>query len=226
LKTRAFILAICFCFANCIAQDNNEVLSHIPKTGKSPKEFIPKGYDTLWVANGDMNKDGISDRAMVLKDVREDTAAMGSDINGANRLLVVLFKTSTGWELAAESADIIMCKACGGVFGDPFALMGITNGVLTIDHYGGSAWRWSYTHKFRYQNGDFFLVGKTRNSFWDVKNCEDLGEMAGTDYEDINFVTGSRERKKISEDCKLLLDKKDKIAIKPLLKLSAVKAEE
>ena len=46
----------------------NKVLLHIPETGKIYRDFIPKGYDTLYdgVARGDLNKDGKEDIAIVL----------------------------------------------------------------------------------------------------------------------------------------------------------------
>ena len=75
-------------------------------------------------------------------------------------------------------------------------------------------------HKFRYQKGDFYLIGQSILSYWDVKNCEKLNDFAGTDYEDINFLTGQYERKKISEDCKLLENKKGKKKVQPLVSLA------
>lgn len=225
LRTSVFIFAICFSAANCIAQGNNEVLSHIPKTGRSPKDFIPKGYDTLSVANGDLNKDGISDIVMVLSDVREDTADMDTEIDRMKRVLIILFRTSTGWELAGRSGNIILCQKCGGIYGDPFSTMEVANNVLTIQHYGGSNWRWTYTHKFRYQSGDFFLIGKTTDAYSVFGGCDTIG-MANKDFEDINFITGTRVQMKISEDCKILVDKTDKIKTKPLIRLSEVKTED
>ena len=214
------ILIICFCFINCIARNNDEVLLHIPLTGKSITEFIPKGYDTVETATGDLNKDGISDLVMVLRDKREDTAQMGSEINDMDRLLIILFKTTDGWKLAGKSRHEILCKNCGGIYGDPFNGINIANGVLVIDHYGGSNWRWAYTHKFRFQNGDLYMIGVTKDSYsvFGGEGCDDVGS-ANRDFVDINFMTGQRVRLKTSENCKVLLNKKDKIPKKPLVKL-------
>jgi len=114
-----------------------------------------------------------------------------------------------------------MCKRCGGAFGDPFNDISITAGVLTVDHFGGSNWKWSFNHKFRYQNDDFYLIGKTSNSYFGGHDCDKLNDFASTNFEDINYITGDRTRKKISDDCKLLLDKKDKIKTTPLKNMSA-----
>jgi hypothetical protein len=190
--------------------------------GKDSKFFIPAGYDTLQAVKGDLNKDGIDDLAMVVYPKWEDDSDwLEKDVDSLpKRLLIILFGTSNGYVKVAESEKAILCKSCGGIFGDPFAGIAINKNVLQIDHYGGSNWRWAYTHKFRYQDSGFFLIGQTTNSYWSVKHCDKLKEMAGTDYEDINFITGQYERKRISEDCKLLENKKGKDKGAPLMPLS------
>jgi hypothetical protein len=174
------------------------------------------------VARGDLNKDGIEDIAMVLgpKWEQDDNwREKAANSNAAPRLLIILFGTSSGYTQAAKSDKAILCKDCGGIFGDPFAAIGISKNVLQIDHYGGSNWRWSYTHKFRYQDKEFFLIGQTTNWYWDVKNCDKLNDFAGTEYEDTNFITGQYEKKEISQDCELLVNKKGKKKIEPLVSL-------
>lgn len=184
--------------------------------------FIPKDYDTLAVAKGDLNKDGIEDAVLVLYhnwEKKEDWMQQDGD-SMPQRMLVILFGTENGYKQVAQSTKAILCKTCGGIYGDPFEGIEIGKGLLTIYHYGGSAWRWAYTHKFRYQDGQFYLIGSTHNSYWDVKNCDKLNDFAGTDYEDINYLTGQFERKRISENCKLLENRKGKRPIKPLISLA------
>ena len=83
-----------------------------------------------------------------------------------------------------------------------------------------SAWRWAITDKFRFQDKNWYLIGETKNSYWDVKHCEKLNDFAGTDYDDENFITGEFEIKKISEDCKLIEHRKGKKKIQPLISLT------
>ncbi len=188
--------------------------------GKHLNSFIPRDYDTLSVVEGDLNKDGLNDVVLALYHKMEkiDPEKVNQD-SIPPRLLVILFNTQSGYKQAASSASALLCKYCGGVFGDPFAGITIERNVLTISHYGGSAWKWALDHKFRFQNNNWFLIGQTKNSFWSVEQCEKLGDFAGTDYEDINFVTGSFERKRISQDCKLLENKKGKRKVEPLVTL-------
>jgi hypothetical protein len=216
-----FLWAALLCTGMLMAQ--NKVLSKLPANGKSVTEFIPAGYDTIMTATGDLNKDKTADYVMALRSLQEDTFDPSKDNVDSMpaRLLIVLLKTNTGYSLAATNDRLIMCKECGGVFGDPFAGISIANGILVVDHFGGSAWKWSYTHKFRYQQNDFYLIGETTHSFWGVKQCEKLDDFAGTDYKDVNLVTGAYEEKEITEDCVLKKNKKGKQKVQPLKKLSA-----
>jgi hypothetical protein len=184
--------------------------------------FIPSGFDTLQIATGDLNKDGKADLVLALKSKLEDAPdSVKEKLDSIpNRLLLVLLNTGDSYRSVVKAKYAILCKECGGVFGDPFSGIEIKNGLLVVEHYGGSAWRWSLTHKFRYQQNDFYLIGKTTYSFWDVKRCEKLDDYAGTDYKDENLVTGGYVEKKISEECKLLVNKKGKQKVQPLIKLS------
>jgi hypothetical protein len=209
--------------STCVALAQKTVLSKIPATGSGIMSFVPEGYDTLATTEGDLNKDKLNDIVLVLKAKEEDTGEAGNaDIDDLpDRLMVVLFKKGDGYIVAGRTSTSILCKNCGGVFGDPFAGVSITNGVLKIEHYGGSAWRWGSTHKFRFQQNSFYLIGETRISYWNVAMCEELGEFAATDYKDVNFLTGAYEEKKVSQEgCKWLVNKKGKMKMKPLKKLT------
>jgi hypothetical protein len=187
--------------------------------------FIPKNYDTLYqgVAKGDLNKDGIQDAALALYPSWENDSdwidKAGND-SLPQRMMIILFGSGDGYREVIRSFNSIMCKDCGGAMGDPFAGISIKGNVLEIDHYGGSNLRWSYSHKFRYQNGEFCLIGETTSSFLAIGFCDKLNDSPGSEYEDINFLTGQYERKRISEDCKLLVNKKGKKKIQPLISLA------
>jgi hypothetical protein len=201
------------------------VLSKIPATGNSYSAFIPAGYDTLAIARGDLNYDQQEDLALVLKSKKEDDKDADPNIEPPGRLLVLLFKTGEGYKAALKLDSVILCQQCGGIMGDPFADISIRKNVLTIDHYGGSAWRWSLIHKFRYQQNDFYLIGETNYSYWNVKMCNKAGDFAGTDLKDVNYLTGQYVEKKITEECKVLVNKKGKRTVEPLKKLSDFKIE-
>jgi hypothetical protein len=195
------------------------VLSKIPASGASYSAFVPTGYDTLAIARGDLNNDKLEDLALVLKSVKEDDKDADPNVEPPGRLLVILFKDSQGYITAAKSDSVILCFGCGGIFGDPFAAIEIRKAVIIVDHYGGSSWRWSYTHRFRYQQNDFYLIGETSRAFSSVRYCDKLKDFVGS-LEDVNYLTGQFEEKEITEECKLKVNKKGKRKVEPLRKLS------
>ena len=153
-----------------------------PSAGSKPQDFVPVGLEILMEAAGDLNQDGKPDAALVLRNPAENTIPVTEEWP---RLLVLLLqKPEGGYRLAAKSRQAILCRTCGGVFGDPLAEIQIKNGVLVIDHYGGSRDRWGYTHRWRHQDGDWVLIGETKSS------SDTFGPEAKTD--DVNLLTGDR----------------------------------
>lgn len=194
------------------------------KIAKNYHDFVPKGYDTLDVSEGDLNGDQHDDIVLVCARIHSPDSE--DDVDDTNsRPLIVLFWTPNGYQFILRNDDVIECKGCGGIFGDPFTGTEIKKGVLTISHYGGSNWRWEFVRKFKRVNNELALIGKTNRSYWDVKFCKRLNDFAGTDVEDVNLLTGKRYRKKISQECKLIVDRWDRIDVKPLIPLSEYKME-
>ncbi len=191
------------------------------------KVFIPKGYDTLATCNGDLNKDGQEDKVLILYDKRENKEGDEKyDFIGINRKLIILFKEGKGWKKAVQANNAIMCKGCGGAIGDPFDMISITNNTLVIKHYGGSAWRWGYTNRFRFQKNDFYLIDRTSDSCWNVEYCDKLDAYMETNYSDENLLTGQYEYRKMADkECRWLKNEKGKHAVKPLKKLTAFNIE-
>lgn len=196
------------------------VLTTIPPTGKDTADFIPAGYEILKAFSGDLNKDSIADLVLVLKDKRENIDTTYIDYTDIDRILIILFKTPDGYKLMAKTNKLILCKSCGGFSYDPFDEGGITieNRVLTIYHHGGGVHKWDMERKFRYQNGDFYLIGMSEGRYNNTNIC-DNGDFAETDHNEINYLTGVRAIKKISGDCKVIADKTFKIKRKPLTRL-------
>lgn len=217
------VLFVVFILGLQFSSQAQEVLSKIPVSAKTIASFIPKGYDTIEVVRGDLNKDGVEDIALALKHVDEDSFEMDEE---PKRMLLVLLKQGAEYMLIGKSEKVLMCRHCGGAFGDPYAAISISNNILTIDHYGGSSWRWTNTQKFRYQQNAVFLIGSTTDSFWNVSDCDGNGVGdAGRKFKDTNWITGEQELIERDENCKLLTEKKVKLKRKQLVKLEAFKHE-
>lgn len=130
-----------------------------PDRGARLEDFVPAGWRLLEKAEGDLDRDKRADAVLVLH--RSDEVAYPAPEVEIPRLLVILLATADGYRRAAYSAKAVLCKSCGGVFGDPFAGLKIERGTFVIAHYGGSRDRWGYSHRFRLQQGDWFLIGRT-----------------------------------------------------------------
>lgn len=195
----------------------------LPTSAPTPAGFIPKGYYQLpkGRATGDLNGDGRPDVVLALGPVAEKAQ---NDDELPPRLLLVLWRTAAGgYQLACTARQAIRCRDCGGVYGDPFAGLDIAKGVLTIYHYGGSSWRWSLTDKFRYQQGGLYQIGDTYAATHIIAEpCPHLaGEhRPGDVFHDTNLLTGQYERVEVSEECKMLENRRGKQPVRPLRKLA------
>ena len=112
---------------------------------KTQEFYDPKLYSVLDSAEGDLNLDDFKDKILVLNSVDEEKFP-----ESARPLLLLTGCKDGSFKLAARNDSIVMCKRCGGVFGDPFDDVVIKKGYFSIEHYGGSAWRWSRIITFKY----------------------------------------------------------------------------
>ena len=112
------------------------------------RRFVPAGYRILDSATGDLNRDAYPDKLLALDSVQTNPEAYGSE---ALRPLLVLLGNAQGtYRLAARNDYAVLCSGCGGVLGDPYQSLTIKNGYFSVEHYGGSAWRWTRIVTFRY----------------------------------------------------------------------------
>jgi len=91
------------------------------------------------------------------------------------------------------SETAVLSTEHGGTMGDP--LQGIShteNGIIRINHFGGSRDKWKYTHTYRWQKGDFKLIGAT---ILTDTPCEKSGEL------DYNLSTGKARYTQETIDC-------------------------
>lgn len=159
-----------------------------PTSEKSIEQFVPDDYFILDSANSSTENNKFL--ALVLAPVLEQEK---DSFVETNRRLVILKETTSGWEKMAQNDELILCRSCGGVFGDPYDGLDIEKNLLTISNYGGSAWRWGNVHIFRYQNNQWELIGATYDYYFNVIDCNDEVGSAGRQFEDINFASGKMQ---------------------------------
>lgn len=158
-------------------------------SAKNSSDFIPANWKTLGEAKGDLNNDKIPDVALVLKGENSKfinkNEGLGSDVFDTNpRMLVILFGSNDGYNLAEQSNNII-AMSDSPTMEEPFDSVEIKNGILQIkQHIFMSAGGWgtsNYTYKFRYQNSGFALIGADKTSLQ-----RNSGETETRSY---NFLT-------------------------------------
>lgn len=122
----------------------------------------------------DLNRDGIDDLVVIYEEkptvinyetdqpcesFTEDAKCML--VYGPRLMNIYLSQTDGSLKLVISKNDYILSGDDGGIFGDPLVGLGLNaKNTISIEFYGGSNWRWGYTDKIQYRNGDFYLIGK------------------------------------------------------------------
>jgi hypothetical protein len=70
-----------------------------------------------------------------------------------------LGKKDGSLSLYARNDSVVLCKGCGGMFGDPFEGITIKGRYFSLEYYGGSRYRWNRFTTFKYDlvKKDFVL---------------------------------------------------------------------
>jgi len=155
------------------------------------KPFVLKGYETLDYITGDINGDKRPDAILILKVLEESN----NTSDEPKRPLIILTRQDNGkLKSVKRNDDLVLCRQCGGVYGDPYENTTIGGNGFTLEFYGGSSWRWGYTYRFSWQAAkkNWFLVNEKQISFQagdpesttkevQIKAAE-LGEISIDDY--------------------------------------------
>jgi hypothetical protein len=192
--TERFLAAAILLAAVCAltsAQEIKRPPREVPEAADTAAKFVPRGWrlEPETLKEADLNGDGRPDAAFVISN--------GGDANDSTvvkHVLVLALRGSDGKLHRSVVNDATVLDGDeGGVFGDPFQGLSIARGVVAIQHYGGSRDRWSFTHKYRYQNGQWELIGLEVGS-------TDTLDLEHYDDQDINVSTGLVNAKKKGKD--------------------------
>ncbi|NHN25016.1 hypothetical protein FIA58_004925 [Flavobacterium jejuense] len=152
---------------------------------KTEKIQIPKTFKILDETEGDLDKDGIPEKVIVYDTEKE------TDL-GTERQIYIYKNNNGKWEFWKKAIGAVLPSQHGGMMGDPFDEISIERNCIVINHFGGSRQKWNYTHRFRYQGGDFQLIGATVNF---GSPCDYFETM------DYNLSNGKINYEKETEDC-------------------------
>jgi hypothetical protein len=155
-------------------------------TLKSQKIPVPENYTVLDSVYGDLDKDSINE-LVVAYNIGEE-----SEYEGVPRELVIYKLENNQWVEWKKSRQALLGSQDGGMMGDPYEQMIVKNGILIIKESGGSSWKWASVDKYRFQHGEFYLIGYTQ---YNGKSCEYWQEV------DFNLVTGQMIIDRDYEEC-------------------------
>jgi hypothetical protein len=164
---------------------------------------LPANLRKIAQAEGDLNKDGQPELVLVVDDLQS-----AGDFGISRRIQIYRLENGQ-WQRWEEFRGGILSSESGGMMGDPFEAITIERGTIVINHFGGSRYKWTYTHRFRYQNGRWELIGATT--------------LYGTPCEywktyDYNLSTGTVEVEEVFEDCDTEKETTEKFTFKHTIK--------
>lgn len=123
-----------------------------PLTKEHENISIPKGYTILAEQKGDLDKDGIPELVIVFNTPKQVEL-------GTERQIWIYKRKAGKWAVWHKSTGAVLSSQHGGMMGDPFDGLEIDHGVIVIRHFGGSADKWFYVHRYRYQKNNWYLIG-------------------------------------------------------------------
>ena len=147
---------------------------------------IPDNYSIVDSIEGDLDKDSIEELVVAYNVGPEN------EIDGVPRELIIYKFENKKWTEWKKSSQALYGSSDGGMMGDPFGEIEIENGILLISQNGGSSWKWGFTDKYRFQDGEFYLIGYSSIA---GKICEYWKDV------DFNLSTGKVIIQKEYEEC-------------------------
>ena len=184
-------------------------------------DFIPQGYTLFEKFFGDLNKDGLDDCVLMVKNT--DTANIvinrsDKKVDRNRRGIIVLFKNENGYQLADKNYNCFSSEnEDGGVYYPPDLWIVIKDEKMYVEYSHGRYGHWRYT--FRFQNSNFKLIGfDSSSNYGPITNKE----------RSINFLTKKQLLKEnTNEDAEggdeIFKETWSTIELKNLIKLSDIK---
>lgn len=177
-------------------------------TAMSNSPSIPKNWNVIDSARGDLNRDNKQDLVLILEHqtaINEDRAYGNYEIELIRetqkpRILAVYFKEANNkYRLALQNNDFVLRAEEGGKMGDPLKGISIDSNKLILSFEGGFDWRWKLNYQFEYGHKEWNLVAANN-----VYYHNESGEMVDKQYDfvdrTITTVVGSIFKRNISNN--------------------------
>lgn len=161
------------------------VLSVSSLSAQNLKSFsVPKGYTQIAEAKGDLDKDGKDEIILIFNtDIKASYMQNPEGTSDYQRVFYILKKENSGLKVWKENSAILFSSGFGFYPSDNTLTINIKNNSLIIEQlfFTNSRHTQQYKHTFRFQNGDFYLIGLH-------DHFEDTCDFSFTN--EINFSTG------------------------------------
>lgn len=164
-KYFVFILlfTVCFILKSDAIADTGEIYKHVFK------DYSSQQYKVYKTISLDLNDDNLNDYIVVLVHINED------NLSDQKRLLIIYTTENKILKKVGESSEIVFCRTCGGMLGDPFQGIRYVGNLIYVTNYGGSRWRWSNEYRLKYDEGKIWLVEKelcSMDAYKDTNDCK------------------------------------------------------
>ena len=166
----------------------------LKERGTTAESIVPSDW---WhtEAVGDLNKDGLPDLVIVAQPPREEQPEVSDDSGedetdeGPKPLLAIYFGQKSGSYRLWRQYDNVLPADDNENASIEHSLQITTRGTLVISlSFFASAGTWYNSdakYVFRFQNGDFYLIGEEQNSF-----ARNTGEAVTDSY---NYLTSKKQ---------------------------------
>jgi hypothetical protein len=154
--------------------------------------FIPPNFSILDSAAGDINKDGLQDLVVILRNRYEDI-----NTDTTRPLLLLLGNGRGQYKLFERNDSVVLCMGCGGIYGDPYDGLTVKTGYFSVEHMGGSGWRWTRIITFKYNaTRKQFFLHRDAGFSWNVSDTGKMTEILNRkeDFDGLPFDKFSYNR--------------------------------
>lgn len=163
-----------------------------------PSELRPfvdgKIYNVVYVHKADLNRDNRPDYILVIEKVTQDPPknprTKADDTIEIPRIFMILQRAKNGQLVKVkENNNVVYCRECGGLHGDPFSGIEITQKGFVVHLYGGSGWRWGNDFEFGYSHRDkTWQLIRARFSSFHTSDPENREETVYTPPKDFGKI--------------------------------------
>jgi hypothetical protein len=132
--------------------------------------FVPSGFSLLDFEYGDLNRDELKNDAILV--LQPET---GDTLDAMRPVLILVQQEDGSLQQVARNNGVVLCQGCGGVLGDPYQDIAIKNGYFSLEHFGGSRYKWNLIITFKYDpNKDTWVLHKYGEESYDGFNPDSV----------------------------------------------------